>query len=129
MGQVRQCFSVCLLLLSGCLHTSQVTWDIKNRDDMKEVIVQNVPVGSSIQEATKFMEHEGFACTVKSNENFKPIHIGLDPGLDRNGIDFLECKRSQLDGSLFFDREWDIALVLDHEKVAEVLVGCCVEGI
>jgi hypothetical protein len=95
---------------------------------MKATLLQNVPLGRPVQEARKFMEHEGFTCTLRKNETFYERCAWYDSGPKHDGIDFLECRRVQDDGSFLMSRFWNVALVLKDERVSDILVANWVDG-
>ncbi len=73
------------------------------------------------------MEHEGFACTLQRNDTFyERVAVG-DSGPKHEGIDFLECQRTQSE-SFMMSRNWRIALVLQNDLVTDVLVGHWIDG-
>jgi hypothetical protein len=131
MRQIDRMIMAVLLLLPCCgcdtmFHSSQATWRIDSPDSMIAVIPQHVPVGTSVQEAMKFMEHEGFACTLRRNGTFCEQR-GHDPGEKHEGIDFLECHRVQNAGFLM-SRVWEVALVLKNDRVTDILVSHWFDG-
>ena len=121
-------FSGLVMLLVCCLHTSQVTWEIRDRQAMKSAILQGVPLGTSVQQAQRFMEGEGYTCSVTRNGTFYERLAFCDAGLKHAGIDFLNCRRLQGDGALFMSRFWEVALVLDRDTVVDVLVANWIDG-
>ena len=74
------------------------------------------------------MEHEGFACALQRNGTFNERVAWFDPGPKHAGVDFLECRRTQNDGSFLMSRIWTVALVLKNDLVTEILVGHSVDG-
>ena len=74
---------------------------------MVEAVLGRVPVGTPIDDAQRFMEREGFTCSRSTNEPF----------LDRTGLDYLYCDRSE--GGVTF-RRWQVAVVHRDGKVTEV---------
>jgi hypothetical protein len=78
---------------------------------MIEAVLVRVPIGTSVEEAQRFMELEGFACSRNTNESF----------LDRTGLDYIYCDRSE--GRGWVSRRWQVAIVHRDRKVVEVLAS------
>ena len=130
---------VAIALSSGCMHSIQKTWSIETPETMKTVLVQHVPLGTSIEEAKLFMEREGFSCTVVRNGTFYERRHWAGTCPKREGLDFLCCSRSQSDGSIWrsrdwrnesiiMDRHWSAALVLKNDCVKDIIVSHYVDG-
>ncbi len=83
---------------------------------MVEAVLGQIPVGTSIDEAQRFMEREGFKCSRSVNEAFR----------DRKGLDYIHCDRS--DGSRLVQRRWQIAIVHRDGKVVEALATAGLVG-
>ena len=75
---------------------------------MVETVQGQVPPGTPVDEALRFMEREGFKCSRTVNGSFG----------ERNGLDYLYCDRSE--GGIV-QRRWQAAIVHRDGKVAEVL--------
>jgi hypothetical protein len=116
-----------ITLSPGCLHLAQVTWSIEAPATMKAAILQYVPPGTPAREAKQFMEQEGFACTLQKNGTFFERVAWYDSGPKHEGIDFLDCQRTQTE-SFMMSRNWRVALVLQNDLVTDILVGHWVDG-
>lgn len=89
------------------------TGSIEDPLQMTAAIRQHIPPGTSTENAQRFMESEGFKCSMKANGQF----------LDRDGIDYLYCDRH--DGG-YFDfvvRRWQIAIVYENGHVVEIITA------
>ena len=82
---------------------------------MVEAVLAHIPVGTSTDDAQRFMEREGFACSRESNAEF----------LDRKGLDYIYCDRSE-GGRI--QRRWQVALVHRDGKIAEVIASTGLVG-
>ena len=91
------------------------TTGLKDPLAMTQAVLAHVPIGTDVEHATKFMEHEGFACSVFTNHSFTG-----DLGGHREGIDFVYCERTDNEGFLEI-RVSSVALVFADGKVTEVL--------
>src|ERR1044072_5462367 len=56
---------------------------------MKRVLLRNIPLGTTIAKAKRFMKKEGFYCTIKRKTSFTV------QGITRHKIDFFYCDRSE----------------------------------
>jgi hypothetical protein len=111
---------------SGGLHSNQVTWKTESAVPMKATLLQHIPLGTGLQEARKFMEGEGFACTLRRNDTFIERRAN-DPGPKHEGIDFLACERVQNE-TFLRSRVWRVALVLKNGLVTDVIVDDYFDG-
>ena len=91
------------------------TTGLKDAPAMTQAVLAHVPIGTDVEHATKFMEHEGFECSVFTNQGFTGVLGG-----DREGLDFVYCERTDNAGFLEV-RIWGVALVFADGKVTEVL--------
>jgi hypothetical protein len=91
---------------------------------MKEVVLREVPPGTPVAAAQRFMEREGFTCSLVRGGAFREERDGplTDQPVAHEGIDFLRCERVESAG-LALERRWQIAVVLRGEAVAGVLVS------
>jgi hypothetical protein len=112
----------------GCAHNAQITWKIEDRDKLKTVLQQRIHRGTSIESARQFMEKEGFTCTLEKNSVFVERRTWYDKEPLREGIDFLDCRRSQNADSFMMERKTGVALVIDRGVVKDILVSCYVDG-
>lgn len=103
--------NACLLLLAaavGCAGVPTVTRDVSEPPRMVDSILGRVPVGTPVDDAQRFMESEGFACSRTVNQE------------DGDGLDCLSCDRS--DGGLFswVSQRWQVSIYYQDGKVAKV---------
>jgi len=105
-----------LAAITGCSSTRSVTRDIEEPPRMVEAVLGQIPIGTPVDDAQRFMEREGFQCSRSTNEAF----------LDRKGLDYLCCDRSE--GSGVVQRRWQVAVVHRDGKVVEVLASTGLVG-
>jgi hypothetical protein len=105
-----------LVIVAGCTGTRSVTRGIEEPPRMVEAILGRVPVGTPVDDAQRFMEREGFTCTRTADGKF----------LDREGLDYVYCDRSEGEGVV--QRRWQVAIVHRDGKVAEVLASTGLVG-
>lgn len=108
--------AVVLVAITGCAGTRSVTRGIEEPPRMVEVVLAQVPIGTPVEDAQRFMEREGFACTRSTNAAF----------LDRKGLDCIHCDRSE--GSGWVQRRWQVAVVHRDGKVTEVIASTGLVG-
>lgn len=116
------------LLLNGC--AARRTAGNIDRSVMREVLLDAVPIGSNVKDAEAFMVSEGFACEIKRNARFVERRDDASVSgnhLTHEGIDFLECNRSEM-AHLLIERKWHAAFVLDGETVRDVIVNLYLTG-
>lgn len=119
-----------VVLLAGCVHfgPTRVTRTIKTPEDMKHTLLEHITLQrSSIAEAHRFMENEGFECQRIRKGSFREQSHGPDYGVEHKDIDFLLCKRAE-NIKLFLASVWRIALVIDGETVSDVLIDSYLDG-
>lgn len=117
------------LCVAGCLHSRQTTWKLTHQDDMKSVVAQHVPRGTSLAEAEAFMKREGFKCELKRDATFVASHpFSDDPRDQHEHIDFLLCERTQSGPQFMMGQLWSVALVVRDDKVEDVLVQYWLDG-
>lgn len=90
----------------------RATTDIRQPAVMKEALRRAIPTGTSLANARRFMEQEGFACKITRNGSFR----------GREGIDYLYCDRSERYAH-WVDQRWQIALVLEGDRVRDIEVA------
>ena len=104
-----------VVLLLGCARDTQVvrvTAGIEQPALMQSTLVKNIPKGTPLADAKRFMEREGFECSITRNGSFS----------GRDGIDYIYCDRhDRVD--IWVSRRWQIALVLEDDTVADVSVS------
>ena len=116
-----------LITTAGCAHTNQLTWKVESSDEMRQLLSAQLPHGTNVDEAKRFMEREGFSCKIERNGTFvEKTWFGAQEPRHEN-IDFLDCRRTQSYG-LLVARFWGVALVLDGDEVEDVLVSRFIDG-
>jgi hypothetical protein len=108
--------ALALAAVAGCAGTRAVTRGIEESPRMVEVVLGHVPVGTPVEDAQRFMEREGFACSRSTSAAF----------LDRKGLNYVYCDRSE--GSGWVQRRWQVAIVHRDGRVVEVLASTGLVG-
>jgi hypothetical protein len=104
-----------LASVPGCASSLAVTSGIEESPRMVETILSQIPVGTPVDDAQRFMEREGFKCSRSIGESFG----------DHKGLDYIYCDRSE---GLVVQRRWQVALVHRNGKVIEVLASTGLVG-
>ena len=86
------------------------TRGIVSEVDMIRVLSGRLSVGTPLETARAFMEAQGFKCSLITHGQFG----------DRQGIDYLYCRRSDDSGMALVDRRWQVAIILGDGKVVEI---------
>ena len=94
--------------ITGCASPQLVTREIEEPPRMVEVILAHIPVGTPIDDAQHFMEHEGFKCSRQTNAQI--------PGHE---WDYLYCDRHESLG-WWVSRRWQVHVGYRDGKVTEV---------
>src|SRR5262249_20320711 len=84
--------------------TALVTGGVTDLDTMAATLRRNVPAGTPVAQARRFMEREGFRCSMKQNASFS------EQGRVHEGIDYLDCDRG--DRSFPGLQRWQVGLVV-----------------
>ena len=97
-----------LAMAVGCAGVPTVTRGVDEPPRMVDAVLGRVPVGTPVDDAQRFMESEGFACSRNVNQE------------DGVGLDYLYCDRS--DGGLFswVSQRWQVSVFHRDGKVIEV---------
>jgi len=93
----------------------KVTQGIDDAAAMRNILVREVPPGSSVVEAERFMRDQGFSCYRELDASYRNL----------NGIDYLLCGRD--DGIVVF-RVWSVAILHQDGKVTDVFVDTGLTG-
>src|SRR5438128_277975 len=95
----------------------------KNPNAMKREIAKQIPIGSSIEDAQRIMEANGFWCVWKRGGSFTE---GTEekPSVEHSDIDFLYCRKvktllTDLPKSLIYMRLWEVAFVQKDGLVSD----------
>ncbi len=88
---------------------------------VKEEILKQVPLGSSMEHAQKIMLEDGFQCTMMLNERFIEQENHFTKAT-HEGIDYLYCDKEK-GKSFFCSQRWQIAIVRRNNVVADILVS------
>ena len=105
---MRSFLATMLVAVVGCTGRQSVTDGIEDPARMVEVVLKEVPVGTTAEDAAEFLGQEGFACTRKTNADF----------LDRKELEYIYCDRSE--GGMV-KRRWQLAVVIKDGRVAEII--------
>jgi hypothetical protein len=107
--------------------------NIRMHDDaksMKEEVLKKVPIGSSIPDAKRIIEENGFSCEMYKNGSFTEMQEN-DPEGKRNiyhdNADFLFCGKEGKPFQYVF-REWRVIMVHKNEVVSDIFVNTWVTG-
>ena len=115
-----------LLLLAGLatykLVGEQVTNDPNEIRQMRELLLDAIPIGTPVDRAQAPMAERGFTCKTVIERGEWRDWTGNPPrfGVVRSGISFVSCGR--LESAPFFDKSWRVALVYEDGKVSDILV-------
>src|SRR5438128_778330 len=102
-----QFLMVVALVAAFCVRRPQgIPNGIASVPEMKNRVAALVPLGASAADAAARMSTAGFICTVYKQQPF---------GRPSEKLDYLYCARSE---GLVVQRRWQIALVLQHSRVA-----------
>jgi hypothetical protein len=94
-----------------------------NAKDMKQEILKSIPIGSSLTNAQKLMDANGFRCSKQEQGNFLELDTeNMDYGILHNNIKYLYCDK-ELSAESFCSRRWQIALVFDGNTVSDIIVS------
>jgi hypothetical protein len=106
---------------------------IQMHDDaksMKEEVMKKVPIGSSIPDAKRIMEENGFSCEMYKNGSFTERQEN-DPEGKRNiyheNADFLLFAKEGKPFQYVF-REWRVIIVHKDDVVSDIFVNTWVTG-
>lgn len=77
----------------------------------RQALLQKVPLGTSLENASKLMRSYGLECNLKNSEPFQ----------DYKNIDFLYCQKTAMAFPLICDSVWSIAIVYKKEQVSDIL--------
>jgi hypothetical protein len=116
-----------LILYQGQKGKIQMHDDAKS---MKEEVMKKVPIGSSIPDAKRIIEENGFSCEMYKNGSFTEMQEN-DPEGKRNiyhdNADFLFCGKEGKPFQYVF-REWRVIMVHKNEVVSDIFVNTWVTG-
>jgi hypothetical protein len=118
---------ILMVLCAGCAFTSQATRRLDNRVTMQSVLLQNIPPGTPLDDARKFMELQGFKCKLVQQGSFVEQKQFGDDSKRHENIDYLECIRSETTG-MMRSRQWKIAVVIADGLVDDVFVSLHLGG-
>ena len=95
--------------------------EIDDPNAMRELLAKEIPQGTSLLDAQSFMETNLFACEVQRGKSY------TCPDFARENFDFLRCRRTDKAGFMVV-RCWNIALVLENDKVQDIYVDISYTG-
>lgn len=78
----------------------------------RQLIMKSIPIGSSLDYASKIMNENGFECNYIENGEF----------LNRSHINYLYCDRYETI-NLLITRRRQIAIILSNYKVSEIMIA------
>jgi len=129
---MRITFLVILLFCSGSFgcqqlaryqHRKQESWFVENASEMRTLLSAKIPPGTSLEEAKKFMESEGFECEVMRDAEFYRKATRGNPGKTFEHLDYLWCQRNNVSQSVVSTQRWSIAILLDHDQVDDYVLN------
>jgi hypothetical protein len=88
---------------------------------LKQEIKKHIPTGTTIEDARRIMEANGFKCQLMERSFFAEREEDDHPLPVHSDIDFLYCDKEK--GGLFCDRRWQVAIVHEHGIVSDVFVS------
>jgi hypothetical protein len=95
----------------------------KNVNAMKREIAKQIPVGSSIKEAQRIMEANGFGCAIKEQAKFT-VSDGNKPDVEYANLDFLYCKKEKpVWYALLHTGMWEVAFISKEDRVTNILAS------
>jgi hypothetical protein len=93
----------------------------KKQQAMKQEVAKYIPIGSSIEDAQRILEANGFKCMLREQRSFAEMNYGELVERQEN-MDFLWCDKEK--GSwLFCDRRWQVAIVHKNGIVSDIFVS------
>jgi hypothetical protein len=107
-------FLAAVILVMFLIH-HKVTQDVDDPVAMRKIILQAVPIGSSVDDAQRFMEQQGFTCNRKTNASYQNL----------KGIDFLSCGRSE---GMIVHHDWSVVIIHRNAKLTDVLTNLWLTG-
>jgi hypothetical protein len=85
---------------------------------MRQEIEKHIPIGSTVRDARRILESNGFRCTLKQQGSF--LEVNKDKTIiEHNNIDFLSCARSE--SVLINTHLWQVAIVHKSGVVTDIL--------
>jgi hypothetical protein len=105
-----------LCILATCMSCNLFKKDLALSSDnnrARQTILQEVPIGSSIDYASKVMHMYGIECSRTESDSFR----------EYRNIDFLYCSKQAIQFPLVCDSVWQIAIVHTNGIVSDVLVS------
>ena len=101
-----------------------------DKKSMKEELLKFVPVGSSVQDAKRIMEENGFACEMYTNDSSIETFEN-DPLSERtithDNADFCYCDKRRTPFQLVA-REWKVMVVHKNNVVSDIYVNTGLTG-
>lgn len=102
--------AVALAAVAGCAGTQSFTRGIEEPPRMVDAVLGQIPVGTAVDDAQRFMEREGFDCSRETNAELR----------DGKMLDYIYCDRSDSEGWIV-SRRWQVKVVHRDDKVVEVI--------
>ncbi len=127
---VQRIVFLAFVCLCGCAHQKQLTWQLKRTTDMIEQVATLVPEGSTIEEAIRLMEAEGFKCKVERDSTFVAAQHWSKQEPKYEHLTFIQCNRQNTNAGFGMFRVWSVAIVLDSDRTSnQILVAHYIDGL
>ena len=79
----------------------------------RKLLLEKIPVGSSLNNASRIMQEYQFECHLKESQTFR----------EYQNIDFLSCFKQAPQVPFICDSVWQIAIVHKNRVVSDILVA------
>lgn len=117
---------VCLSLAGICNRQVADLQMLIDPKEMKNEVLQRIPLGTRVNEARRTMEGNGFVC--KDMENAAYVEYDEnDEQIVHSGVDYLWCHKKSLAAPLV-QREWHVILPHEEGKVSSIAVTVGLTG-
>ena len=122
MGKLAISIILIITSLAFCQDQQDKMKLYKNPKDMKQEIIKYIPIGSSIKDAQRIMEANGFKCELKHG-SFTVVNAGEPgPGVVYHNMDYLYCDK-EVNSEIFSLRRWQISIVHKDGVVSDVFMS------
>lgn len=104
----------------SCRHNDTTTpvTNLYDAQEMEKVLLTQIPIGTRLSDARRFMEHEGFSCTARS----KPVNSS-------NAVDCLDCLRVSSDSQFsLVSRVWNVEILTCRDAVTAINASTHLDG-
>lgn len=101
-----------ILLLVACNREDQtITRGLESADQLRSALLSKLAPGSDPSRATEFMQKNEFKCQMRTNASW----VELD------NIDYLHCDK-HVSARFPVSRRWQVAIVVEKNKIRDILV-------